>query len=42
MGIAETGYRLLVNCKDNAGQEIYHLHMHLLGGKKLGPMLARE
>jgi histidine triad (HIT) family protein len=42
MGIAETGYRLLVNCKDNAGQEIYHLHMHLLGGKKLGPMLTRE
>ena len=33
------GYRLLVNCKDHAGQEVYHLHMHLLGGKPLGPML---
>ena len=34
------GYRLLVNCKDDAGQEVYHLHMHLLGGGRLGPMLC--
>jgi len=39
-GIADSGYRLLVNCGDNAGQEVYHLHMHLLGGRPLGPMLA--
>lgn len=39
-GIAEKGYRLVVNCKDNAGQEVYHLHMHLLGGKRLGPLLG--
>jgi histidine triad (HIT) family protein len=39
-GIAEDGYRLLVNCGRNGGQEIYHLHMHLLGGRPLGPMLA--
>lgn len=38
-GLAQ-GYRLLVNCKDQAGQEVYHLHMHLLGGKPLGPMLS--
>lgn len=41
-GIAESGYRLLVNCNRDAGQEIYHLHMHLLGGRRLGPMLARR
>lgn len=41
-GIAESGYRLLVNCNRDAGQEIYHLHMHLLGGRRLGPMLVRQ
>lgn len=40
-GIAEDGYRLLVNCNRHGGQEVYHLHMHLLGGRPLGPMLAR-
>lgn len=42
MGIAENGYRLIVNCKGDGGQEVFHLHMHLLGGKRLGPMLARK
>ena len=41
-GIAERGYRLLVNCRDDGGQEVYHLHMHILGGRRLGPMLARR
>lgn len=41
-GIAESGYRLIVNCRDDGGQEVYHLHMHLLGGRKLGRMLARQ
>jgi histidine triad (HIT) family protein len=36
MGIAESGYRLIVNCKSDGGQEVYHLHMHLIGGRKLG------
>ncbi len=40
-GISENGYRLLINCREHGGQEVYHLHMHLLGGRKLGPMLAR-
>ena len=39
-GIDEAGYRLLINCKDHGGQEVYHLHMHLFGGRPLGPMLA--
>ena len=40
-GIAQDGYRLLLNCRDHGGQEVYHLHLHLLGGRPLGPMLAR-
>ena len=40
-GIADDGYRLLVNCNGHGGQEVYHLHMHILGGRRLGPMLAR-
>lgn len=40
-GIAADGYRLLVNCNGHGGQEVYHLHMHMLGGRRLGPMLAR-
>ncbi|MDC0612405.1 purine nucleoside phosphoramidase [Vibrio sp.] len=38
-GIAEDGYRLIVNCNTHGGQEVYHIHMHLLGGKPLGPLL---
>ncbi len=41
-GIAEDGYRLIVNCNAHGGQEVFHLHMHLLGGRSLGPMLARK
>ena len=41
-GIDEDGYRLMINCKEHGGQEVYHVHMHLLGGRPLGPMLARS
>ncbi len=41
-GIAETGYRLSINTNEDAGQSVFHLHMHLLGGEKLGPMVAQE
>jgi histidine triad (HIT) family protein len=37
----QKGYRLVVNCKEHAHQEVFHLHMHLLGGRPLGPMLMR-
>ncbi|KAA6208473.1 MULTISPECIES: purine nucleoside phosphoramidase [Avibacterium] len=40
-GIAQDGYRLIVNCNKHGGQEVYHLHMHLLGGEPLGKMLAK-
>ncbi len=39
-GIAEDGYRLIMNCNRHGGQEVYHIHMHLVGGQPLGPMLA--
>ena len=41
-GIAEDGYRLVINCNRNGGQEVYHLHLHLLGGEPLGPMVSRR
>lgn len=39
-GIAEDGYRLIMNTNRHGGQEVYHIHMHLLGGCPLGPMLG--
>jgi histidine triad (HIT) family protein len=42
LGIGDSGYRLIINCKDDGGQEVYHLHMHLLGGRALGRMLAKR
>ena len=40
-GLVESGYRLLANIGQHAGQEVAHLHVHIFGGKPLGPMLAR-
>ena len=40
-GIADDGYRLMFNCNRHGGQEVYHIHLHLLGGRPLGPMLSR-
>ncbi|PCS22713.1 HIT domain-containing protein [Candidatus Enterovibrio escicola] len=38
-GIDKDGYRLIINCNAHGGQEIYHVHMHLVGGRLLGSML---
>lgn len=35
-GIAERGYRIVVNCNQEGGQSVYHIHFHLIGGKQLG------
>lgn len=35
LGVAKDGFRLVLNCGPDAGQEVYHLHFHLLGGRKL-------
>lgn len=40
-GIAKSGYRLIINCNPDSGQEVYHLHLHLLGGRALGPLVQR-
>lgn len=37
-GIADDGFRLVVNTNSHGGQEVYHLHMHVLGGRKLAGM----
>lgn len=34
--IADDGYRIVVNCNEGAGQSVWHVHFHLLGGRKLG------
>jgi diadenosine tetraphosphate (Ap4A) HIT family hydrolase len=40
-GLVEQGYRVLANVGPNSGQEVPHLHLHIFGGRPLGPMLAR-
>ena len=40
-GVDASGYRLISNCGVNAHQEVPHYHVHVLGGKALGPMLAK-
>jgi histidine triad (HIT) family protein len=41
-GIAEDGYRLIINCNRHGGQIVRHLHLHLIGGSLLGPMVMRR
>jgi histidine triad (HIT) family protein len=40
-GLVEPGYRLLANVGVDSGQEVPHLHLHIFGGRSLGPMLTR-
>ena len=35
-GIAERGYRTVINCNAEAGQSVFHVHLHLLGGRPMG------
>ena len=39
-GVAEPGYRLVMNCNADAGQSVYHIHMHVLGGRPLSMPLG--
>ena len=39
-GITESGYRIAINCGDDAGQTVQHLHVHVLGGGKLSVNMA--
>lgn len=40
-GVAESGYRLLSNCGVDAHQEVPHFHVHIFGGRPLGPMIKK-
>ncbi|MDP8237538.1 MAG: histidine triad nucleotide-binding protein [Candidatus Hatepunaea meridiana] len=35
LGLSKNGYRLVFNCKHDGGQDVYHIHLHLLGGRKM-------
>jgi len=37
-GVGETGYRQIINCREQAGQVVFHLHLHIIGGRAMGPM----
>lgn len=37
-GVDTTGYRTIINHGPSAGQEVFHLHLHIIGGRRLGPM----
>lgn len=36
LGITESGYRTVMNCNEGAGQTVFHLHLHILGGRRMG------
>ncbi len=42
LGLTDPGYRILANHGTNAGQEVPHFHIHIFGGRPLGPMLSRH
>lgn len=42
LGIAETGYRLVINCGKDSGQIVYHIHYHLVGGEHLGAFVGNS
>ncbi len=41
-GVSESGYRLTINVNEDSGQSVFHIHMHLLAGKKLGNMTSSK
>jgi histidine triad (HIT) family protein len=40
LGVEEMGYRVIANHKPYSGQEVYHFHVHILGGEPLGPLVS--
>ncbi|MEO5345647.1 MAG: histidine triad nucleotide-binding protein [Magnetococcus sp. YQC-9] len=42
LGVAQSGYRTIINTREHGGQEVDHLHVHILGGRRVGPMVSRQ
>ena len=42
LGVTQDGWRILSNIGANGGQEVPHLHIHVFGGKRLGPMISKS
>ncbi len=42
LGVQEDGYRVITNCNQYGGQEVFHLHFHIMAGAPLGPMLCTK
>jgi len=40
-GIADSGYRMIMNCNSDGGQEVFHLHLHVIGGRPLGRLVGK-
>lgn len=40
-GITDSGYRLIANTGPDAGQEIFHVHFHVIGGQRVGPLICQ-
>jgi len=41
LGLADDGYRVIMNIGENGGQEVPHFHVHIIGGKKLSPLTSK-
>ncbi|MBF0152793.1 MAG: histidine triad nucleotide-binding protein [Magnetococcales bacterium] len=42
LGLAESGYRVSINTGTHGGQEVFHIHVHILGGRPIGPLASRR
>ncbi len=42
LGVQEEGYRVIANCNEYGGQEVFHIHFHILAGKPLGPLVSKK